>query len=76
MRNNPSGSMGRPILGKGKPEGLARPSTKSGNRDSAAGLPSGAPSSKTAPGGATKGGKPGGSPSTVTRPRPMGQGGN
>lgn len=68
MRNNPSGSMGRPTLGKGMPEGLARPSTKPGNRDSSAGTKSGSPSAVTRPGGRTAGGKPGGSPATATRP--------
>jgi hypothetical protein len=76
MKNNPAGAFGKPTLGKGQPMGLARPSQKAGQRDSSAGMKSGAPSSKTAPGGATKGGKPGGSPSTVTRPRPWGQGVN
>lgn len=76
MKNNPAGAFGKPTLGKGQPQGLARPSQKAGNRDSSAGQKSGSPSASTRPGGATSGGKPGGSPSTVTRPRPIGQGGN
>lgn len=68
MRNNPSGSMGRPTLGKGQPVGLARPTSKAGNRDSSAGVKSSGPSAVTRPGGRTQGGRSGGAPAKATRP--------